>query len=136
SAKGGVGWWSGRDLAGTFSQAVSCDDVQARRLRSRLRRRSAHGFRILCVDRTQPGESGPRASSAVTLFSRTQTVKRAPSVLPCSISSTRAGLPFKTATSFAAVYSHQSPVPRLFGWVSTTFFCATVFSISLESFAR
>src|SRR5215203_1978462 len=73
------------------------------------------GFRILWVERTRPGESGPRASSAVTLPSRTESVKRLPSVLPCSTSSTRAGLPFRIAISFAAVYSTQSPVPFLLG---------------------
>src|SRR6185295_12511690 len=94
------------------------------------------GFRILWVDRTRPGDSGPRASSAVTLPSRTESVKRPPCEVPCSTSSTRAGLPFRTAISFALVYSTQSPVPFLLGCVSTTFRCAIVFSISLLSFKR
>src|SRR5689334_12340222 len=96
----------------------------------------AQGFLTLCVERTRPGESGPRASSAVTLPSRTESVKRPPCELPCSTSSTRAGLPFRTATSFALVYSTQSPVPFLLGCVKTTLRCAIVFSISLLSFRR
>ena len=66
-------------------------------------------------DLTRPGESGPLESSAVTLPSLILTVKRPPSVVPCSVSSTLAGLPRSTATSSAEVYCTQSPVPRLLG---------------------
>src|ERR1700692_2093279 len=78
--------------------------------------RTFQGFLlILCVERTRPGDCDPRESSTTTRFSRRYIVNRLPSVFPCSASSTCAGLPFSTATSSAAVYWHQSPVPRFPG---------------------
>src|SRR5580765_7246743 len=81
-----------------------------------------YGFVILGVECTRPGACEPRVSSTVTRFSRRYIVTRLPSVVPCSASSTCAGLPVSTATSSAVVYWHHSPVPRRLGWVTTTFF--------------
>ena len=44
----------------------------------------------------------------MTLPSRTESVKRLPSVLPCSTSSTRAGFPVSTADTLGATVLHHS----------------------------